>query len=211
MPRANEIYRSLQAMYPEVRCELDYQNHFQLLIAVVLSAQTTDASVNKVTPALFRRYPDAEALGKAEFSAVHELIRTIGLANTKARNIIALSQRLAAEKNGIVPADFSYLISLPGVGRKSANVIMGEAFRIPALPVDTHVLRVAQRLGLSENDRPEKVEQDIGALYPEEDWYGLHLRLIHFGRYFCRAKNPDCPLCPFTGFCHYYTKNHPQA
>jgi len=197
-------------MYPEVHCELNYQNHFQLLIAVVLSAQTTDASVNKVTPNLFQRFPDADALGRAEFSEVHALIRTIGLANTKAKNIIALSRKLAIEKKGIVPSDFVYLVSLPGVGRKSANVILGEAFRIPALPVDTHVLRVSFRLGLSKEDRPEKVEQDIGALYPQSEWYGLHLRLIHFGRYFCRAKNPDCHLCPFTDFCQYYTKNHPQ-
>ncbi|HHX80061.1 MAG TPA: endonuclease III [Acholeplasmataceae bacterium] len=204
MSRANRIYTELERMYPEVKSELDYRTHFELLIAVVLSAQTTDVAVNKVTPRLFKNFPDAEALGKAEFSEVHEIIKTIGLSNTKARNIIALSKRLVQEKNGEVPADFDYLISLPGVGRKTANVVLGEAFRIPAIPVDTHVLRVSNRLTLSDSKNPLVVEKDLSALYPKEKWYYLHLRLIHFGRYFCKAQRPKCEECSFTDFCRYF-------
>lgn len=204
MSRANRIYSELERMYPEVKCELDYRNHFELLIAVVLSAQTTDVAVNKVTPQLFARFPDADALANAKFDEVHEIIKTIGLSNTKARNIIALSKRLVQEKNGEVPADFDYLITLPGVGRKTANVVIGEAFRIPAIPVDTHVLRVSNRLTLSNSNNPRIVEKDLAALFPKEQWYYLHLRLIHFGRYFCKAQKPKCEECPFTDFCRYY-------
>jgi endonuclease-3 len=206
MSRASKIYSELEKLYPVVKCELDYRNHFELLIAVVLSAQTTDVSVNKVTPELFRKYPDVLSLAKAEFSDLHKLIKTIGLSNTKAKNIIALSKKLVEEKNGEVPADFDYLLTLPGVGRKTANVVLGEAFRIPTLPVDTHVLRVSNRLTLSDSNNPLKVERDLAELYPQEQWYLLHLRLIHFGRYFCKAIKPRCEECPFTAFCRYYNE-----
>ncbi|MDD3999631.1 MAG: endonuclease III [Bacilli bacterium] len=208
MSRANEIHLELERLYPIVRCELDYQDHFQLLISVVLSAQTTDASVNRITPALFSKYPNAAALSQAEIAEVHKLIRSIGLSNIKSRNIIALSKRLVEEKEGIVPADFGYLLSLPGVGRKTANVVLGEAFQIPTIPVDTHVLRVSKRLGLSASDNPLEVEKDLARLYPEEEWYYLHLRIIYFGRYFCKAKKPSCEKCRFTDFCLYYQNNN---
>lgn len=210
MQRANKIYQILVEMYPEVRCELNYQDHFQLLIAVILSAQTTDAQVNKVTPALFENYPDAFSLSKASFSEVHHLIKTLGLSNTKARNIIASAKILVAKHNGIVPSSYEELLALPGVGRKTANVIRGEAFRIPSLPVDTHVLRVSKRLSLTQGETPEIVEKDLAKLYPKEEWYGLHLRLIHFGRYFCKARSPQCSSCLLTSYCQYYTKKHPS-
>jgi endonuclease-3 len=193
-------------MYPDVKSELDYRNHFELLIAVVLSAQTTDVSVNRVSPELFSKYPDAKALSEAQFEDVWEIIKTIGLANTKARNIISLSKKLVTEKNGRVPADFDYLLTLPGVGRKTANVVLGEAFGIPTIPVDTHVLRVSNRLALSESQNPRQVERDLATQFPEDTWYHLHLRLIHFGRYFCKAQRPHCEECPFTDFCTYYNR-----
>lgn len=210
MQKANRIFKELEKLYPVVRAELDFTSDFQLLIAVVLSAQTTDVGVNRVTPGLFKKYPTAFELSEAKFEDVHSLIKTIGLANTKARNIIALSKRLVEEKDGVVPADFDYLISLPGVGRKTANVVLGEAFRIPAIPVDTHVLRVSNRLGLANSKNPLEVEKRLMEIYDSSLWYHLHLRLIFFGRYFCKAKNPSCEICPFQDICHYYTKNHPS-
>lgn len=206
MQRTNRIFEELARMYPDVRCELNYRNNFELLIAVVLSAQTTDASVNRVTPQLFSKYPDARALANAEYGDVLEIIKTIGLANTKAKNIISLSKKLVAEKDGEVPADFAYLLTLPGVGRKTANVVLGEAFRVPTLPVDTHVLRVSNRLALSSSRNPRQVEKDLATQFPEETWYHLHLRLIHFGRYFCKAQRPKCDECSFTDFCTYYNR-----
>lgn len=210
MPEANRIFEELKKLYPVVRCELDYESIFQLLIAVVLSAQTTDKGVNLVTPNLFKEYPTAFELAKAEFADVHSLIKTIGLANTKARNIIALSKRLVEEKNGEVPNDYDYLVSLPGVGRKTANVVLGEGFRVPTIPVDTHVNRVSNRLNLANSNDPLKVEASLMKLYDPSLWYHLHLRLIFFGRYFCKAKNPSCEICPFQDICQYYTKNHPK-
>src|SRR5690554_4206433 len=210
MQEANRIHEELKKLYPEVYCELDYTNNFELLVSVVLSAQTTDKGVNLVTPKLFEKYPNPHKLAEASFTDVHSLIKTIGLANTKARNIIALSKRLVEEKNGEVPNDYDYLVSLPGVGRKTANVVLGEGFRIPTIPVDTHVLRVSNRLNLANSSDPLKVEQSLMELYDPQDWYELHLRLIHFGRYFCKAKNPECDKCPFQDICQYYTKNHPK-
>jgi endonuclease-3 len=210
MQEANRIFEELKRLYPVVKCELDYRNNFELLIAVVLSAQTTDKAVNKVTVNLFKKYPDAFKLAEAKFEDVHPLIKTIGLANTKARNIIALAKRLVEEQNGEIPADFDYLISLPGVGRKTANVVLGEGFRIPTIPVDTHVLRVANRLRLANSDDPYKVELSLMEIYDPSLWYDLHLRLIHFGRYFCKAQKPNCMKCKFIDICQYYTKNHPS-
>ncbi len=204
MTRANRVLTELMKMYPEVRAELDFKNNFELLIAVVLSAQATDKSVNIATPALFKAYPTAKELAKASFSEVHNLIKTIGLANTKARNIIALAKKLTEDYDGEVPADHAYLTTLPGVGRKTANVVVGEAFRIPAIPVDTHVLRVSNRLGLANSNNVLEVERTLMELYSPDTWYDLHLRLIFFGRYFCKARNPNCEECPFQDICNYY-------
>lgn len=210
MQKRNRILDELKKMFPVVKCELDYENIFQLLIAVVLSAQTTDKAVNKVTVNLFKNYATPFDLAKAKVEDVKELIKTIGLANSKAKNIIELSKRLVNDHNGNIPADFDYLTSLPGVGRKTANVILAEGFKIPAIPVDTHVNRVSNRLQLANSDDPLKVEMSLREKFDSSLWYELHLRLIFFGRYFCKAKNPNCEKCPFQDICQYYTKNHPK-
>jgi len=211
MQKTNRIFQELKNMFPVVRCELDYENIFQLLIAVVLSAQTTDKSVNKVTPKLFAKYKTIFDLANANEKDVYEIIKTIGLANTKAKNIVALAKRLVADYNGEIPADFAYLTTLPGVGRKTANVVLAEGFKIPRIPVDTHVNRVANRLNLVNSQNPLVVEKSLMEQFDSSLWYELHLRLIHFGRYFCKAKNPNCAVCPLQDICQYYTKNHPNT
>jgi endonuclease-3 len=209
MSTANEIYQIISEMYPEARCELDYQNLYQLLIAVALSAQTTDAAVNKVTPALFARYPSFFELAQADPQDVRDMIRIIGLATTKAKNLVALSKKMISEKQGAVVSDFAYLITLPGIGRKCANVILSEGFRIPRIAVDTHVQRVAKRLGFSESDNPKDTEEILMQLFPQDAWYDVHLKLLFFGRYFCTAKKPKCPSCPVQQSCHFFTKKTP--
>ncbi|HKM30086.1 MAG TPA: endonuclease III [Bacilli bacterium] len=200
---ANSIFNILTTMYPDARCELNYQSKFQLLISVVLSAQTTDILVNRVTEVLFPQYPTISDLAKAQFGDVKEIIKTIGLANTKAKNIISLSQKLVADGYREVPRDYNYLITLPGVGRKTANVVLTEGFNIPRIAVDTHVLRVSNRLGFVISQDPRVVEEKLMELYPEELWHQVHLRLLFFGRYFCKARNPQCADCPFIKICQY--------
>lgn len=190
-------------MYPNARCELNYKTRFQLLIAVVLSAQTTDILVNKVTINLFAKYPQVIHLANANVDEVKEIIQTIGLANTKAKNIIALSQKLIIDNYQEIPNDYDYLITLPGVGRKTANVVLSEGFHIPRIAVDTHVLRVSNRLGFVVSDEPIVVEEKLMELYPRELWHQVHLQLLFFGRYFCKARNPQCDHCPFVSICQY--------
>ena len=201
--KKNDIYEILGRMFPDARCELNYNNVFELLVSTVLAAQATDNSVNKVTGKLFEKYPDAKSLSEAEFADVHSIIKTVGLANMKAKNIIELSKRLVIEHNGIVPCDFDYLITLPGVGRKTSNVVLAEGFNVPKIAVDTHVLRVSNRLGLANSDNPFVVEKSLMDIFDEEIWGMLHLRLLFFGRYFCKAKNPEClnKECPFKNIC----------
>lgn len=209
MLTANEIYQILSKMYPEARCELNYANRYQLLIAVVLSAQTTDAAVNKVTPALFSRYPSFFELAKADPEDVRDIIKTIGLAPTKAKNLVSLSRKLVSEKQGEVVPDDTYLMTLPGIGRKCANVILSEGFKIPRIAVDTHVQRVAKRLGFSVSDNPKDTEKALMHLFSEDTWYDAHLKLLFFGRYFCTAKKPQCSSCPIQTSCHFFTKKTP--
>ena len=199
----NDILTILSSMYPDARCELNYQSKFQLLISVVLSAQTTDLLVNKVTEVLFSQYPQMSDLATANVDEVKEIIKTIGLANTKARNIIALSQKLQKDGYQEVPSDYDYLITLPGVGRKTANVVLTEGFHIPRIAVDTHVLRVSNRLGFVTSNDPIVVEEKLMDLYPQEIWHRVHLQLLFFGRYFCKARNPQCEDCPFVAICQY--------
>lgn len=199
----NDILTILSSMYPDARCELNYQSKFQLLISVVLSAQTTDLLVNKVTEVLFSQYPQMSDLANANVDEVKEIIKTIGLANTKARNIIALSQKLQKDGYQEVPSDYDYLITLPGVGRKTANVVLTEGFHIPRIAVDTHVLRVSNRLGFVTSNDPIVVEEKLMDLYPQEMWHQVHLQLLFFGRYFCKARNPQCEDCPFIAICQY--------
>ncbi|HBP26370.1 MAG TPA: endonuclease III, partial [Acholeplasmatales bacterium] len=163
-------------MFPIVHSELNFQNAYELTIAVILSAQTTDISVNKATKVLFQKYPDFQALAQATFEEVHECIRFLGLSSSKTKHIIALSQELVAKAKGIIIPDFDFLISLPGIGRKSANVILSEGFGVPRIAVDTHVLRVANRLGFIVSNDPLKVENRLMESYDPASWHQVHLR-----------------------------------
>lgn len=198
----DQILDAIELLFPNAKCELYHETPFQLLVAVVLSAQTTDASVNRITPALFQKWPDSKSLMNASLPDVEEAIRTIGLYHNKARNIIALSRALEENFNGIVPSSYEDLQSLPGVGRKTANVVRSVAFDIPSFAVDTHVERVSKRLGLADlGDDPLKVEEKLKQEISRTRWNQGHHDMIFFGRYFCTAKKPQCMECPFQSFC----------
>lgn len=196
--KALEIYNEIAKIYPFARCELVYNNPFEMVVATILSAQATDISVNKVTPLLFSKYPTPLLLANANYDDVYNIIKPIGLAKNKAKNIIALSNELVNKYNGEIIPDFDILVSLPGVGRKTANVVLAEAFNVPRIGVDTHVKRVSNILGLSSSDDVIKIEKDLMNLYPNNMWKDVHLKLLFFGRYTCKAMKPDCQNCPFT-------------
>jgi endonuclease-3 len=187
--------------YPEAECELNYNSAFQLLTAVIMSAQTTDVTVNKVTPTLFERFPDAKSLAEADLDEIKEIIKPTGFFNAKANNIQKCAQALVANFGGIVPQTIEELITLPGVGRKTANVVLGVVFGVPGWTVDTHVQRLSGRLGFSKNTEPEKIEIDLQNLFPNQDWSQLSITLIWHGRRMCFARKPDCPRCPITNLC----------
>ncbi len=194
------ILQTLDDMFPNATVELNHQNPFELLVAVVLSAQTTDVSVNRVTPALFAKYPDAQALEKAE--DLEQILHSIGLYRNKAKHLKALSAQLVERHQGQVPADRKALESLAGVGRKTANVVLSNAFGIPAFAVDTHVARVAVRLGLAnKNDSVLTIEQKLNRKIPKDMWQKVHHQFIFFGRYHCLAKKPKCQHCPLYDMC----------
>jgi endonuclease-3 len=198
----DEIASYLNELYPDAHCELNYDSIFHLLIAVMLSAQTTDISVNKVTPKLFEKYPTPLDLMNADISEVENLIRAIGLYKNKAKNIVATSKELVERFNSFVPSTMEELTSLPGVGRKTANVVLVEGFKIPAFPVDTHVERVSKRLGIAKQlDSVETVERKIKKIYKKEQYGLLHHQFIFFGRYFCKAIKPNCQECRFLNRC----------
>jgi endonuclease-3 len=191
----------LEQTYPHAETALDYEDPFQLLIAVILSAQTTDARVNMVTPVLFKKYPTAEKLAKAKQEDVEEIIKSTGFFRMKARNIIAAARGLVEQHNGEVPGDRDALESLAGVGRKTANVVMGVAFKEAAIAVDTHVFRVSHRLGLTLGKTPREVENDLEALVPRKKWRHVSHWLILHGREICKAPTPLCPRCPVNELC----------
>ena len=198
----DEIASYLNELYPEAHCELNYDSIFHLLIAVMLSAQTTDASVNKVTPKLFDAYPTPIDLMNSNLNDVENFIRAIGLYKNKAKNIIATSKDLVQKFNSTVPSTMEELTSLPGVGRKTANVVLVEGFKIPAFPVDTHVERVSKRLGIAkQKDSVDEVERKIRKIYKKEQYGLLHHQFIFFGRYFCKAIKPNCQECRFLNRC----------
>lgn len=193
----------LEEMHPEAMCALDHGSNFELLIAVVLSAQTTDVSVNKVTPALFEKYPTPEALAEADQAEVMEIIKTIGLYKNKSANIIKLAQKLVEDHGGEVPDDFDELVKLPGVGRKTANVVLAEAFGVPRIAVDTHVFRVANRIGITDGKDVTETEEQLMERLPQERWISAHHLIIFHGRKVCHARKPDCDNCGLKDFCIY--------
>lgn len=187
--------------YPEADCELDFKTDFQLLIAVILSAQSTDVTINKVTAQLFKHYPTAETLAEADIEHVKKLIMASGFFNAKAKNIQACAQMLVTKHGGKVPIDHDALTELPGVGRKTANVVLGVAHNIPGWSVDTHVQRLSRRLGFTKETDPYKIEFDLQKLFPKQDWSKLSITIIWHGRRMCFARKPDCPRCPLKDIC----------
>ena len=199
--RAKKIAARLAVTYPEVRCPLVHSNDFELLVAVILSAQCADAAVNKVTPELFRRYSTPGALAAAPPAEIESLIRTLGLFRAKAKSLKNCAQQLVDRYNGKVPSTMAELTDLAGVGRKTANVIRGYAFNLPGIVVDTHCKRVSRRLGLTREQDPNKIESDLGRLLPPKEWTGFSHRLIMHGRQICYARKPACKRCPLATLC----------
>lgn len=200
--RARRIVRGLARLHPDADCALHHSSALQLLMATILSAQCTDERVNQVTPALFRRYPDAERLAAAEQPEVEELIRTTGFFRNKARSLVGLGRALVERHDGAVPDRMEALVELPGVGRKTANVILGTWFGKPAITVDTHVTRLANRMELTAHQSDAvKIEMDLQKVLPRKDWTATSHRLIWHGRRICKARNPDCEGCGLAGDC----------
>ena len=193
----------LEATYPDAECALNHKNVYELIVAVALSAQTTDKSVNQVSPALFERYPDAKALAGAEPSEVEEYIKRIGMYRTKAKNIVAMAQKICCDFGGKVPNDYDSLISLPGVGRKTANVVLAVGFGQQRIAVDTHVFRVSNRIGLVDEKDVLKTELSLMERVPQERWSRTHHSLIFHGRQCCEARKPKCDTCPVNIYCEY--------
>jgi endonuclease-3 len=199
--RARSIYRILSKTYPNVRCELNYKSPFQLLVATVLSAQCTDKRVNQTTPALFKKYPNPKKMAEADMRDIQRLVKSTGFYRAKAKNIKSLSLKITIEFDGKVPSNLDELITLPGVGRKTANVVLGHAFGIPGITVDTHFGRLSRRFGWSKSQDPVKVEFEVGDLISRKEWINLSQRLIWHGRRICHSRKPACGACPLAEHC----------
>ena len=200
--KADRIAVILDDLYAVPPVPLRHRDHFELLVAVMLSAQTTDKKVNEITPALFERAPDPAAMAAASVEEIRQLIRVVGLANGKSRNLVAMAGLLLERHDGQVPASFEALEALPGVGHKTASVVMAKAFGVPAFPVDTHIHRLAWRWGLSSGKNVVQTERDLERLFPAEQWHKVHLQIIYFGREHCPALRHDparCPICSWAG------------
>ena len=196
------ITACLDEIFPNVGCELNYTKDYELVIAVMLSAQTTDVSVNRVTDVLFSRYSSIEEMANAKLEDIEDIIHSIGLYKNKAKHVLDITNKILNDFDGKVPSDKDLLQSLPGVGNKTAGVIRAEIFKIPDLPVDTHILRISKRLGLTnENDDAYATEMKLKKLFPEDRWIKTHHQFIHFGRYHCTARNPQCENCKLVGIC----------
>lgn len=202
--RARRIHRTLAEKYPYAHAELDFRNPFELLVATVLSAQTTDVTVNQVTKVLFSRYPDARSLAEADPVELETILKPTGFFRAKSRNVIALCTRLVDDFNGVVPGRLEDLVTLPGVGRKTANVVLANAFGIPGISVDTHFARLAKRFGWTQSEDPVQIEQDVAALFERKDWTMLSHRVIFHGRRVCHARKPACGACPVATWCPSY-------
>ncbi|WP_394940808.1 endonuclease III [Psychromicrobium sp. YIM B11713] len=202
--RARRINRTLAEQYPYAHAELDFRNPFELLVATVLSAQTTDVRVNQTTPQLFARYPDPLSLAQAEPLELEEVIRPTGFFRAKAKSLIGLATRLVDEYDGEVPGELAALVTLPGVGRKTANVVLGNAFGVPGITVDTHFGRLSRRFGWTESEDPVQVEQDVAALIEPSEWTMLSHRVVFHGRRVCHSRKPACGACAVAALCPSY-------
>jgi len=201
--RAAAILKILNSLYPQVKPQLFYRNPFELLVATILSAQCTDNQVNRVTPGLFKRMSKPQDFVKTPVTEIEGLVRPTGFYRNKARNIKACCEALIERHGGRVPRTLEELVALPGVGRKTANVVLGAAFDTPGVVVDTHVGRISGRLGLTKNKNPKKIELDLMRIIPRQEWSDFSLRLIFFGRETCTARKPKCPICPLDPLCPY--------
>ncbi len=199
--RARKILRVLEETYPDARCELEFADPFQLLCATVLSAQCTDVRVNSVTPELFRRYPDPTEMAAADPQELELIIRSTGFYRSKAASLMGLAQLIVAEHGAEVPAELQALTQLPGVGRKTANVVLGNAFDIPGITVDTHVGRLSRRMGFTVHDDPVKVEHDLMSIFPSKTWTQMSHVMIWHGRRRCHSRKPACGACPVVRWC----------
>jgi endonuclease-3 len=199
--RAAKMYRVLTKSYPNVRCELDFNNPFQLLVATVLSAQCTDKRVNQTTPALFKEYRSIKKMASADIDDIEKLVKSTGFFRAKAKNIKSLSEKIMINFDGQVPERLEDLITLPGVGRKTANVVLGHAFNTPGITVDTHFGRLSRRFGWSKSNDPVKVEFEVGDLIPQKEWTNLSQRLIWHGRRVCHSRKPACGACSLSKLC----------
>ncbi len=203
----NNIIDELKKIYPDVKCELNYKTPFQLLISTILSAQTTDKKVNEVTKDLFLLYPSIEEFLNLSQEELQKYIKKIGLYRNKSKNIVALCTKLKEDFNGSVPNSYEDLINLPGVGRKTANVVLANAFNVPTIAVDTHVFRVSNRIGLASSKNVLNTEKQLQEVIPKDLWILMHHLLIFHGRRCCTARNPKCNLCPISKYCVYYKDN----
>ena len=199
--RARKMYRVLTKSYPNVRCELDFNSPFQLLVATVLSAQCTDKRVNQTTPALFKKYGNVKKMAKVDQKDIEVLIKSTGFFRAKAKNIKGLSQKIMVDFDGEVPNQLEKLITLPGVGRKTANVVLGHAFDTPGITVDTHFGRLSRRFGWTKENDPVKVEFAVAELIPEKEWTNLSQRMIWHGRRVCHSRKPACGACSLSKLC----------
>ena len=202
--RAKAIYRVLSRRYPNVRCELDFNTPYQLLVATVLSAQCTDKRVNSVTPALFERFPNPKMMAAANLRTIESIIKSTGFFRAKARNIKDLSLKILKDFGGKVPSNLDDLVTLPGVGRKTANVVLGHAFDVPGITVDTHFGRLSRRFGWTDERDPVKVEFEVAQLIPQAEWTNLSQRMIWHGRRICHSRRPACGACPLAKLCPSY-------
>jgi len=202
--RAKAIYKILTKTYPNVGCELDYKNPFQLLVATVLSAQCTDKRVNQTTPALFKKYNSIKKMAAADLKDLQRLVNSTGFYRAKAKNIKLLSHKILTDFNGKVPSNIKDLVTLPGVGRKTANVVLGHGFNIPGITVDTHFGRLSRRFGWSDKKDPVKVEFEVGELITQKEWTNLSQRLIWHGRRVCHSRKPACGACVLAKLCPSY-------
>lgn len=199
---SQDTLKRLHGKYPDAYCELTHKNPYELLIATILSAQCTDERVNKVTPDLFKKYGTPQAMAAAPVEKIEDLIKSTGFYKNKAKNIKQCSQDISDKYHGEVPQDVDSLVALAGVGRKTANVVLGVAFEIPnGIVVDTHVSRISQRLGLAKNKTPEKIEQDLLQIVPKKNWIKVSHQMIFLGRQICKARNPQCEICPLNPIC----------